>query len=319
MKMKPLVLGNSALSLEEVEQVAVHGRKVRLATSTRTRIATAHRYLLGKARSGGTFYGINTGFGLLSNVRIDDGDIEQLQVNLIRSHAVGVGACLADEQVRAMLLLRAWNLCQGHSGVAVATVQRLLDFLNHGIHPLIPEQGSVGASGDLAPLSHLALPLIGEGRVRFGGKVMDGARALARARLKPLRLGPKEGLALINGTQFMTAIGTLALLKAEHLCDTADVIGAMSVEAMRGTDAAFEPEALAAMYEITGGYPYFIQAYGKAVWDLAPRSPITAADVAVAAPEAERELAVGFFGSRYERATPADGAGGRAANLINNS
>ncbi len=241
-KLKALVLGKSAISLEDVEQVAVHGRKVSLAPAARAKITAAHRFLLKKARSGGTFYGINTGFGLLSNVRIDDADIEQLQVNLIRSHAVGVGAYLPDAQVRAMLLLRAWNLCQGHSGVAPATVERLLDFLNHGIHPLIPEQGSVGASGDLAPLSHLALPLIGEGHVRFSGKVMAGADALAKARLKPLRLGPKEGLALINGTQFMTAIGTLALLQAEQLCDSADLIGGMSVEAMRGTDAAFQPE-----------------------------------------------------------------------------
>jgi histidine ammonia-lyase len=242
MKMKPLILGNSAISLEDVEQVAMNGRKVALAASARAKINTAHRFLLKKARSGGTFYGINTGFGLLSNVRIDDGDIEQLQVNLIRSHAVGVGAYLPDPQVRAMLLLRAWNLCQGHSGVAPTTVERLLDFLNRGIHPLIPEQGSVGASGDLAPLSHLALPLIGEGHVRFGGKVMTGGEALSQARLKPLKLGPKEGLALINGTQFMTAIGTLALLQAEHLCDVADMIGGMSVEAMRGTDTAFQPE-----------------------------------------------------------------------------
>ncbi len=242
MKMKPLLLGKSAISLEDVEQVAVHGRTVILGPTARARIQKAYRFLRDRARSGETYYGINTGFGLLSNVRVDDADIEQLQVNLIRSHAVGVGSPLADEQVRAMLLLRAWNLCQGHSGVALATVEQLLAFLNRGIHPIVPEQGSVGASGDLAPLSHLALPLIGEGHVRLRGKVMTGAEALKRCGLKPLSLGPKEGLALINGTQFMTAIGTLALLEAEHLCNVADCAGAMSVEAMRGTDAAFDAE-----------------------------------------------------------------------------
>ena len=242
MKFKPLVLGKSDLRLEDVEQVAVHGRKVALSGSARKKIQVAHRFMLSQIRSGEVLYGINTGFGLLSDVRIEDEEIEQLQVNLIRSHAVGMGPYLNDSQVRAMLLLRAWNLCMGHSGVAVRTVERILDFLNHGIHPSVPEQGSVGASGDLAPLSHLALPLIGEGTVRYRGKMMSGAKALKAAGLRPLKLGPKEGLALINGTQFMTAIGTLALLEAEHLCDFADVAGAMTVEAMRGTETAFEPE-----------------------------------------------------------------------------
>jgi histidine ammonia-lyase len=237
-----VILGDSPLTLEQVYAVAVESKKVSLSTSARARIQKAHRFLMSQVRSGETFYGINTGFGLLSNVRIDDSDIETLQVNLIRSHAVGVGAYLPDQQVRAMLLLRAWNLCQGHSGVAVSTVMQLVEFLNRGIHPLVPEQGSVGASGDLAPLSHLALPLIGEGHARVAGKVLSGAQALSRAGIKPLKLGPKEGLALINGTQVMTAIGSLALLEAEHLCNVADTIGAMTVEAMRGTDAAFEPE-----------------------------------------------------------------------------
>ncbi|MEN9722171.1 MAG: hypothetical protein RJB38_157 [Pseudomonadota bacterium] len=237
-----LVLGSSTLSIEDVVSVAEGGRKVSLGPKAQRKIKTAHDFLIKKARSGATFYGINTGFGLLSNVRIDDSDIERLQVHLIRSHAVGVGRYLDDAPVRAMLLLRAWNLCQGHSGVALKTVERLLEFLNFGIHPLVPEQGSVGASGDLAPLSHLALPLIGEGKVRVKGVEMAASAALRKFKLQPLRLGPKEGLALINGTQFMTAIGSLALARAEHLCDAADLIGAMSVEAMRGTVTAFEPE-----------------------------------------------------------------------------
>lgn len=237
-----LVLGRDPLTLAELSQVAQQGRKVELGPSARKRIEQAHRFLLRKIATGQTFYGINTGFGLLSNVRVDGKDLAQLQVNLIRSHAVGVGPELGEGAVRAMLLLRAWNLCQGHSGVAVKTVQQLIAFLNHGIHPIIPSQGSVGASGDLAPLSHLALPLIGEGTVRMKGKLLSAGQALKSAGLKPLVLGPKEGLALINGTQFMTALGSLALLEAEHLARIADVLGAMTVESIRGTETAFEPE-----------------------------------------------------------------------------
>jgi histidine ammonia-lyase len=241
-KKHALILGGAPLTLEEIRQVADQGKKVELGPSARTRIEKAHRFLQNKISTGQTFYGINTGFGLLSNVRVDGKDLVQLQVNLIRSHAVGVGPELGDRAVRAMLLLRAWNLCQGHSGVALKTVDQLIAFLNHGIHPLVPSQGSVGASGDLAPLSHLALPLMGEGKVRFKGKIMPSAQALKIAGLKPLILGPKEGLALINGTQFMTALGALALLEAEHLARVADVLGAMTVEAIRGTETAFEPE-----------------------------------------------------------------------------
>ena len=240
--MKPLSLGSSALTLEQVREVAEQGRRVVLAPGAVRRINRAQAFLKAKVRSGGTYYGINTGFGLLSNVRILDGDIEELQYNLLRSHACGVGDNLPDEQVRAMLLLRAATLTQGHSGVSLAVVKQILELLNRGIHPLVPEQGSVGASGDLAPLAHLALVLIGEGQARVKGRVVSGAQALKAARLKPIRLGPKEGLALINGTQFMTAIGVLALLEAEHLAEVADLAGAMTVEAMRGTETAFEPE-----------------------------------------------------------------------------
>lgn len=240
--MESLKLGARALTLEDVRSVALYGRKVELSPAAVRKIEKAHRFLRTMVESGETFYGVNTGFGLLSNVRIQDSDIETLQYNLLRSHAVGMGEYIKDEQVRAMLLLRASNLAIGNSGVSLKLVQQILALLNRGICPLVPEQGSVGASGDLAPLSHLALVLIGEGRARVKGRIMSGAQALKAAGLKPIRLGPKEGLALINGTQFMTAIGTLALLEAEHLCDVADVSGAMSVEAMRGTETAFEPE-----------------------------------------------------------------------------
>lgn len=242
MKKTPLKIGAGRLRLEDVADVALRGRKAVLAPSAVRKIRRAHKYLQKQVRSGETLYGVNTGFGLLSNVKIPSTDIEQLQYNLLRSHAVGVGGYLADSQVRAMLLLRAANLALGHSGVSLKLVQHILNVLNAGICPLIPSQGSVGASGDLAPLSHLALVLIGEGRARYKGREVSGDQALRSARLKPIRLGPKEGLALINGTQFMTAIGTLALLEAEHLTNVADAIGAMTVEAMRGTETAFEPE-----------------------------------------------------------------------------
>ncbi len=242
--MSALSLGKKPLTLEEVGQVANHGRRVVLSRAAVSRIERAHKFLRRKLRSGDTFYGVNTGFGLLSNVRIPEGQIETLQYNLLRSHAVGMGAFLPDPVVRAMMLLRAANLAIGHSGVSLQLVQQILDLLNAGICPLIPEQGSVGASGDLAPLSHLALVLIGEGKARVtqSGRVVSGAKALRLAGLEPLRLGPKEGLALINGTQFMTAIGVLTLLEAEHLADVADLAGCMTVEAMRGTDVAFSPE-----------------------------------------------------------------------------
>ena len=212
--MRSLKLGNGRLKLEDVRDVAMGGVRVELSPSAVKKIEKAHRFLIEQVKSGKTFYGVNTGFGLLSNVRVKDDEIEALQYNLLRSHACGMGNYLTDEQSRAMLLLRAANLALGHSGVSLTLVEQIIAFINKGICPLVPEQGSVGASGDLAPLSHLALPLIGEGKVRYKGREMSGARALKEARLKPLRLGPKEGLALINGTQFMAALGTLSLLES---------------------------------------------------------------------------------------------------------
>lgn len=234
-------IGAKPLSLEDVRAVALEGTRVELAPAAVAKIKKAHRFLLDQVEEGKTLYGVNTGFGLLSNVRIPNEDIEVLQYNLLRSHAVGMGPNLQDSYVRAMLLLRAQALAQGHSGVSLPVVQQILSLLNRGVCPLIPEQGSVGASGDLAPLAHLALVLIGEGRARVKGKEMTGGQALKVAGLKPIRLGPKEGLALINGTQFMTAIGSLKLLEAEHLCDLADLVGAMTLEAMKGTAVAFDP------------------------------------------------------------------------------
>lgn len=240
--MKPLLLGSDPLDLSEVQDVVMKGRRVELSPSARSKIKEAKLFLESEASSGKTLYGVNTGFGHLSSVKIPAHDLEKLQYNLLRSHAVGVGSYLPDPIVKAMLLLRTKALSLGHSGVSVELVEQLLKLLNRGICPLVPEQGSVGASGDLAPLAHLALVLIGEGRARFNGKEMSGISALKAAGMKPIRLGPKEGLALINGTQFMTAIGSLALLEAEHLCDVADLAGSMTLEALRGSTLPFEPE-----------------------------------------------------------------------------
>jgi histidine ammonia-lyase len=237
-----LVIGKEALTLEDVGSVARFQRKVILSEEAKEKIKASREFLLSKMESGEAIYGVNTGFGLLSNVRISDDQIETLQYNLLRSHAVGMGDPISDQAVSAMLLLRAVNLAQGHSGVRVELVEAILNLLNHQVFPLIPAQGSVGASGDLAPLAHLALTLIGEGKARYQGKILPSAEVLKKVGLEPIRLQAKEGLALINGTQFMTALGTLTLLEAEHLCDVADFSGAMSLEALRGTEAAFAEE-----------------------------------------------------------------------------
>jgi histidine ammonia-lyase len=237
-----LVLGEARLTLEDVYDVAYHKKRVKLSQDAKQKIIDAHDFLLAQVRTGKTFYGINTGFGLLSHVKIPDQDIETLQYNLLRSHSCGMGPALKDSQVRAMLLLRGANLALGHSGVSLELVEQILNVLNHDITPVIPEAGSVGASGDLAPLSHLALVLIGEGRATYQGKEQSGGEALKSAGLKPIRLGPKEGLALINGTQYMSALGVLALLEAEKLADLADLGGALSLEAIRGTTIAFSKE-----------------------------------------------------------------------------
>ncbi len=192
------------------------------------------------AADGRQVYGVNTGFGHLARVGIPADKLDELQLNLIRSHAAGVGKPFSERTVRAILALRINCLVRGHSGLRLATVQRMCEFLEHGIHPVIPRKGSVGASGDLAPLAHLALAIIGEGEVFYKGKRCPTSSALRRAGLKPLRLEAKEGLALINGTQVMTGVGTLALLKAERLCAAADVIAAMSLEALMGSHRAFD-------------------------------------------------------------------------------
>ena len=244
--MKTIRLTGSALGLEDVVAAARRESRTALAPSARRAMAASRRVVDRAIRSGATVYGVTTGFGNFADVAIPTGDIEELQRNLIRSHAAGVGAPLGPAAVRAMMVLRANALARGNSGIRVATVETLLAMLAADILPIIPCQGSVGASGDLAPLSHLALALMGEGSVHVRGRTQRAARALRRAGIRPVVLGAKEGLALINGVQMSVAVGGLALARAMELCRVADLIGAASVDASRGSDAAFDPRIMAA-------------------------------------------------------------------------
>jgi histidine ammonia-lyase len=209
-------------------------------------MAASRRVVDRAIRRGAKVYGVTTGFGKFADVAIAPGEIAELQRNLIRSHAAGVGAPLEAPAVRAMMLLRANALARGNSGIRVATVETLLAMLAADILPVVPSQGSVGASGDLAPLSHLALALMGEGRVRVGGRQAASGLALRRAGIRPVALAAKEGLALINGVQMSVAVGGLALARALELARVADLIGAATVDASRGSDTAFDPRIVAA-------------------------------------------------------------------------
>jgi len=236
---RTLLLDGESLGPEQVEAIA-DGHPCGLAARALRRVAASRRAVLRATRAGRLVYGVNTGFGHLARVRVDAERLDELQLNLIRSHSAGVGEPLPERVVRAVLALRANCLARGHSGLKVETLQRIIDMLRVGIHPIVPEQGSVGASGDLAPLAHIALALIGEGEVFYRGRRIRAGTALKRARLRPVVLEAKEGLALINGTQVMTAIGVLALLQAERLTTLADIAGAMSLEALKGSHRAFD-------------------------------------------------------------------------------
>ncbi len=238
--METLFLDGQSLSLPQIESVAFHLQPVALAPEARQRIAQSRRLIEDILGAGQTVYGVNTGFGKLSDVRIPDGSLAQLQTNLVRSHAGGVGQALSEAESRAMLLLRANVLAKGFSGCRVALVELLIALLNARVHPVIPEKGSVGASGDLAPLAHLALVVIGEGEAFYHGERIPGGEALSRAGLQPLPLAAKEGLALLNGTQAMTAVGALAIARGLRVAHLADASGAMSLEALMGTPAAFD-------------------------------------------------------------------------------
>ncbi|KAA9339536.1 histidine ammonia-lyase [Hymenobacter busanensis] len=229
------------LTLDTLEQLLPSTARLSLSDDARQRIDDCHRYLSNRlAHSDAPVYGINTGFGALCNTSISPQDRGQLQVNLMMSHACGTGAEVPAELVRLMLLLKAQSLSYGHSGVQVATVQRLLDFYNRGILPIVYQQGSLGASGDLAPLAHLCLPLIGMGEVQYEGYRLAAADALHLFSWQPIALEAKEGLALLNGTQFMLAYAVHTTLRARHLLRAADVIGALSLEAFDGRPEPFD-------------------------------------------------------------------------------
>jgi histidine ammonia-lyase len=232
-------IDGESLTLEQTAAVA-DGAQVSLAASARERVERARRFVEGIVERGEVVYGINTGFGALSDVTIPNDKLRELQVNLVRSHSCGVGDPLPERAVRAMILQRANVLAKGYSGCRVIVIDALIQMLNRGVHPVIPSRGSVGASGDLAPLAHQALVVIGEGEAFYRGERIKGSEALSRAGIEPLTLEAKEGLALLNGTQAMTAVGGLALLAAERLANAADVTGAMSLEALKGTPVAFD-------------------------------------------------------------------------------
>ncbi|MDQ3691428.1 MAG: histidine ammonia-lyase [Chloroflexota bacterium] len=245
--MPPLPLSGRDLTIDNVIEVARGRRSVALDQAAAERMGASRAVIERLVSAGATVYGVTTGFGDLSDVRIESAQTAELQRNLVRSHAAGVGAPLPDEVVRAMLVLRANTLAVGLSGVRVEVAELLIGMLNAAVHPVVPSRGSLGASGDLAPLAHLAMVLIGEGEATIDGAGPElGADALARANLAPLTLGAKEGLALLNGTQLMAGIGALAHHDALRLALTADVVGAMSLEAMLGTGAAFAEELVAA-------------------------------------------------------------------------
>ncbi len=234
-------LDGITLRLEDVIEVAKTRERVRIAPAALKRMDDSRRRVEEAMSGSKPVYALNTGVGLLANIRLDETEIEAMQVNLIRSHCCGVGAPLDAEVVRGMMLIRANVLAKGFSGIRPVVAERICDLLNHGITPIIPSRGSVGASGDLAPLAHMALVLIGEGRAEYQGEIMPASVCFTRAGLRPLVLLGKEGISLLNGTQAMLSIGCLRLHELEELFFSAQTTSALSIEALRGTDAAFDP------------------------------------------------------------------------------
>ena len=234
-------LNGQTLTLTEIATMAFGEAPVKVSSSARSRVLASRKVIEDIVGRDDIVYGVSTGFGKLSDVRIPHDALAELQLNLVRSHACGIGNPLSEPEVRAMMLLRANVLALGFSGIRLEIIDTLCELLNRRVSPVIPEKGSVGASGDLAPLAHLALSLIGEGEAFFKGERMESREALRRAGLKPVELQAKEGLALLNGTQAMHAVGGLALLRAKRLIRVVDVAGATSLEALKGTPAAFDP------------------------------------------------------------------------------
>jgi histidine ammonia-lyase len=234
-------LTGQRLSLSEIARVAHGDETVEIGAAAHAGIQASRQVIEEIVAQGGTVYGVSTGFGKLSEVHIAASELRQLQLNLVRSHSCGIGRPLAIPEVRAMILLRANVLALGLSGIRLEVIELLCELLNRGVHPVIPEKGSVGASGDLAPLAHLSLTLVGEGEAFYREERTPSLEALTKVGLKPIVLEAKEGLALLNGTQAMHAVGGLALLRGKRLARVADVAGAMSLEALKGTPTAFDP------------------------------------------------------------------------------
>ena len=233
-------LDGQPLALTEIATVSLGAEPVEVSSSALPRILASRKVIDDIVARDTVVYGVNTGFGKLADVRVAKNELRELQLNLVRSHACGIGQPLSEPEVRAMMLLRANVLTLGFSGIRLEIIQMLCEMLNRGVHPVVPEKGSVGASGDLAPLAHLALTLIGEGEAFFEGKRMESREALRRAKLEPVQLEAKEGLALLNGTQGMHSVGGLSILRAKRLARVADVAGAMTLEALKDTPAAFD-------------------------------------------------------------------------------
>ncbi|HZS94836.1 MAG TPA: histidine ammonia-lyase [Chloroflexota bacterium] len=238
--MNPLTIDCAPVSIADVVEVARGGRPLALGSKATTAIESSRTIVDAIVESGEVVYGINTGFGKLADHRIARDDLDTLQRHLVMSHAVGVGKPLSPPEVRAMITLRVVALARGYSGIRLSTVQALVGMLNVGVIPVIPERGSVGASGDLAPLAHLSLVLIGEGEAWYQGERLPGGEALRRSGLQPVCLTAKEGLALINGTQLMSALGVLLIPDAWNAAAVADIAGAMTLDAVRGTDRPFD-------------------------------------------------------------------------------
>src|SRR5213078_1997147 len=226
--------------LSEIAKVAYGGEAIRVGAAAHERINASRQVIEEIVAKGAVVYGVSTGFGKLSDVHVPADELRQLQLNLVRSHSCGIGNPLSEAEVRAMIVLRANVLVLGLSGIRPEVIELLCELNNRGIVPVVPEKGSVGASGDLAPLAHLALTLIGEGEAFYKGERMQSAEALGKAGLKPVVLEAKEGLALLNGTQAMHAVGGLALFRAKRLARVADIAGAMTLEALKGTPTAFD-------------------------------------------------------------------------------
>ena len=232
-----MILDGEQLTVEQVCRVARDGEPAALAPEAVRRMLASRQTVERLAAGGDPVYGVNTGVGMLADVRVSAAHLAELQANVVRSHAAGVGEPLAGEEVRAMMLIRTNVLAKGLSGIRPVVAERLCELLNRGVTPVVPSLGSVGASGDLVPLAHMALVLTGEGEAEWNGDVLPGGEALARAGIAPLALEAKEGISLINGTQAMLATGCLLLADAETLARTADVVCAMTLDALRGTPA----------------------------------------------------------------------------------